>query len=204
MERCYPHIRQLPHRLPSTVRHVIGMLFIGALLTTASATSNAAAAKSPSPVVGDFPPPQLGPNRKGDLVDLDQRRGKVVVMTFWATWCGPCLRELPILAHMKNVIGTDALDVIAVNWGESRSDVIAFARGNSKLDLEYVFDSKGKTAALYGINSVPHMFVIDRDGRIAAIHRGYSEQALPTILQDVLDLLPDEVRTRPPANAAVN
>lgn len=105
---------------------------------------------------------------------------------------------------MKNVIGADALDVIAVNWGESRSDVIAFARGNSKLDLGYVFDGKRRTAAAYGIDSVPHMFVIDRDGRIAAIHSGYSEQALPTILQEVLDLLPDEVKTRPPANAAMN
>lgn len=91
MECSYPPPIQLPRgSLPSTVRRfcstlfrsapLISMLFVGVLSTTLSDSSHAAAAAtSPAPRVGDFPPAQLGPNRQGDAVNREQRRGKVVV-----------------------------------------------------------------------------------------------------------------------------
>lgn len=174
-------------------------LLVCLCLVTAAATAAPAepVETTTSPQVGEFPPPELGRNRDKQMVNLEQRRGKVVVMTFWATWCGPCRHELPMLAQMQKIVGHDALQVIAVNMGEPRADVLAFARANRDLDLEYVFDPKGETAQRYGIRAIPHMFVIDHDGRIAAIHHGYGEKALPGILQDVLDLLPEDVKTRP-------
>ena len=153
------------------------------------------------PAAGEFPPSiALGKNLPGELVDLQQRRGKVVIMTFWASWCGPCMRELPVLAHLQSVVGKDALEVIAVNWDEPRAQVVNFARRNRKLDLEYVLDSKGKAAEAYGVKAIPLMFVLDQDGRISAVHRGYSEASLPGILEQVLALLPEHVRTRPAQN----
>lgn len=154
------------------------------------------------PAAGEFPPSvALDKNLPGELVELQQRRGKVVIMTFWATWCGPCMRELPVLAHMQKVVGKDALEVIAVNWDEPRSQVVNFARRNKQLDLEYVLDSKGKAAEAYGVKAIPLMFVLDHDGRINAVHQGYSEQALPGILEQVLALLPEHVRMRPAQSA---
>lgn len=150
------------------------------------------------PRQGEFPPSgTLGNTLHGEPVDLAQRRGKVVIMTFWASWCGPCLRELPVLARIQQVVGKDALEVIAVNWDEPRAQVVEFARRNRKLDLEYVIDPKGKSSERYEVKAIPRMFVLDGEGRIQAIHSGYSQEALPGILEQVVALLPEDVRMRP-------
>lgn len=183
------------HRLLRPSRLLLSCCLL--LLSTPSFAAGAASV----PVAGEFPPQvALGKNLPGDLIDLEQRRGKVVIMTFWASWCGPCMRELPVLAHMQKVVGKDALEVIAVNWDEPRAQVVNFARRNRQLDLEYVLDSKGKAAEAYGVKAIPLMFVLDHEGRINAVHQGYSEQSLPEILEQVLALLPEHVRSRPPQN----
>jgi thiol-disulfide isomerase/thioredoxin len=152
----------------------------------------------PQPRPGDVPPPLLGKLHGSDtLVDLREYRGKVVIVTFWASWCGPCRKELPVLAHFQKTVGNDALEVIAVNFKEPRSDFISVVRANRKLALNYVHDSKGVASDEYGVNSLPNMFVIDRDGTIAYAHRGYSEAMLPGLINEIVGLLPEEVRTRP-------
>lgn len=161
----------------------------------------AASAAAP-PRAGEYPLAiALGRNLQNEVVDLQQRRGKVVIMTFWATWCAPCMRELPVLARLQSVVGKDALEVIAVNWNEPRAQVANFARRYKQLDVEYVLDTKGKLADAYGVKAIPLMFVLDHEGRIDAVHQGYSEQALPDILQQVLALLPEHVRSRPAQSA---
>ncbi|MDE0056040.1 MAG: TlpA disulfide reductase family protein, partial [Gammaproteobacteria bacterium] len=65
--------------------------------------------------VGDIPPPRLGTDRNGDRINLEEMSGKIVVISFWATWCPPCLKELPVLEAIHNSIGEDRLEVIAVN-----------------------------------------------------------------------------------------
>jgi thiol-disulfide isomerase/thioredoxin len=177
------------HHLPRPM-----WLLLSCCLSLLFALPATAANTVATPQAGEFPHALLGKNLQGDVVDLEQRRGKVVIMTFWASWCGPCLHELPVLARMQSLIGKDALEVIAINWNEPRPEVVGFARRNRKLDLEYVLDPNGKTAEMYGVKAVPLMFVLDHEGRIDAVHRGYSEQALPQILEQVLALLPEHVR----------
>ncbi|WP_368563687.1 TlpA family protein disulfide reductase [Pseudoxanthomonas sp. UTMC 1351] len=155
------------------------------------------------PKVGDTPPPLLVNDSKGNPVDLAQYRGKVVIVTFWASWCGPCRKELPVLAHFQRVIGRDALEVIAINFQESKSDFNAIVRRNrGKIDLTYVFDGKGSLSDQYQVNAVPNMFIIDRQGQVAHVHVGYSESALPTIIDEIIALLPPEVQARPAGGTA--
>ena len=163
-----------------------------------------AAAETPLPLppaVGELPPQQLGEDRNGNRIDLASYRGKVTIVTFWASWCGPCRKELPVLDRFQDVIGRDALEVVAVNFKESRSDFNAVVRANRALALTYVRDSDGTTSDRYGVNSLPHMFILDHDGRVAFTHRGYSEQSLPGIIDEVLSLLPEDVRNRPAAKS---
>lgn len=150
-----------------------------------------------SPRPGEFPPPALGNDRSGQAVDLEQLRGKVVIVTFWASWCGPCRKELPVLGHFQKVVGRDALEVVAVNFKEPRREYNQIIRANREMDLTWVHDARGTLSDQYGVRSVPHMFILDRDGKVAFTHLGYSESLLPQIIEEILSLLPDEVKARP-------
>ncbi|HYM86328.1 MAG TPA: TlpA disulfide reductase family protein [Pseudoxanthomonas sp.] len=168
------------------------------LLLAGCAFGASAGELKPQPKAGDIPPPILGKLHGGNTeVNLESYRGKVVIVTFWASWCGPCRRELPVLSHFQKVIGHDALEVIAVNFKEPRQDFLAVLRANRKLDMSYVHDSKGTASDEYGVNSLPNMFVIDRDGRIAHVHRGYSPEMLDGFIQEIMALLPADVLQRP-------
>lgn len=156
----------------------------------------------PLPKVGTLPPQALGKDTKGNPIDLGNYRGKVTIVTFWASWCGPCRRELPVLGQFQSVIGRDALEVVAVNFKESRDDFRSVVRANRKLELTYVHDQFGRASDAYGVNSLPHMFILDHEGKVAFTHRGYSEESLPGIVQEILSLLPDHIKTRPSSNTA--
>ena len=155
------------------------------------------------PKVGEVPPQALGKDRKGNVIDLANYRGKVTIVTFWASWCGPCRRELPVLGHFQSVVGSDALEVIAVNFKEPRDDFRAIVQANRKLGLTYVHDRNGDVSDAYGVVALPHMFILDHDGKVAFTHRGYSEEAIPGIVNEILSLLPEEVKKRPPAALGV-
>ncbi|MET0328747.1 MAG: TlpA disulfide reductase family protein [Luteimonas sp.] len=167
-----------------------------------SAPGAALANDATPPAVGSRPPPLLGKDRAGNEVDLDALRGKVVIVTFWASWCPPCRKELPVLGHFQRIVGKEALEVVAINHKEQRREFVDLIRRNRDIDLTWVHDAGGDIGAQYGVRSLPHMFMIDRDGRIAFTHRGYSEAALPGIIEEVLSLLPDDVKSRPAARTA--
>jgi len=160
------------------------------------------AADTAPPAIGSLPPPLLGKDRDGNEIDLAALRGKVVIVTFWASWCPPCRKELPVLGHFQRVVGRDALEVVAINYKEPRRAFTDLVRKNRDIDLTWVHDARGTVSDLYGVRTLPHMFMLDREGRVAHTHNGYSEQALPGIINEVLGLLPEDVRARPAANTA--
>jgi len=164
--------------------------------------ASAIAKDAASPTVGSLPPPLLGKDRAGNEVDLAALRGKVVIVTFWASWCPPCRKELPVLGHFQRVVGRDALEIVAINYKEPRRTFTDLVRQNRDIDLTWVHDARGSVSDLYGVRSLPHMFMLDREGRVAYTHNGYSEEALPGIINEVLSLLPEEVRARPASNTA--
>lgn len=171
------------------IRCVMSILLCGVL---AMASAHAA-----PPRAGDVPPGALGVDRSGQPVNLADHHGKIVVVTFWASWCGPCRRELPMLEGLQKVVGKDALQVFAINWKEPRPDFLRVVRDRSWPRLDYLHDAKGELASEYGIVAVPQMFVIGHDGTVAFTHRGYTAEKLPGILDQILELLPDEIRNRP-------
>lgn len=168
-----------------------------ATLLLAFAATVASAGKHPQPKPGEIPPDALGKDRAGLEQTVSQHRGKVVIVTFWASWCGPCRRELPVLGKFQRAVGKDALEVIAINVKEPRKDYIDVIRANKDLTLTWVHDSSGATSARYGVEALPNMFIIDREGKVAHVHRGYAEESLPVFIREISDLLPPEVLRRP-------
>lgn len=168
-----------------------------ATLLLAFAATAASAGKYPQPGPGELPPDALGKDRAGNEQTVSQHRGKVVIVTFWASWCAPCRRELPVLGQFQRAVGKDALEVIAINVKEPRNDYLGVIRANKDLGLTWVHDSSGATSARYGVEALPNMFIIDREGKVAHVHRGYSEESLPVFIREISDLLPPEVLRRP-------
>lgn len=169
-------------------------LWLAALLAASACVQ--AAEQPQQPGIGELPPTIGLKDRGGNVIDLAALQGKVVVVTFWASWCGPCRRELPMLGKVQEVVGREHLEVVAVNFKEPRRDFNAVIRANKDLDLTYVHDERGIVSDRYGVTALPNMFIIGQDGLIAQTHRGYSENVLQSFMQELLELLPEEALQR--------
>src|SRR3546814_13065586 len=97
----------------------------------------------------------------------------------------------------SDVCSSDLLEVIAVNFKEDRRDFNAVIRANKDIDLRYIRDPKGRISDSYGVNSLPNMFIVDVDGKVAHVHRGYSEEMIDGFIQEMLALLPPEPLAKP-------
>jgi len=100
---------------------------------------------------------------EGEHVDLSSLQGKVVVLDFWATWCGPCRRELPIVDQLRQEFG-DQVQFLGIN-DEDSGTVKGFLRKNG-YGFTVLMDSKRSVHRTYGVHSIPTLIVIDRDGVI--------------------------------------
>lgn len=148
------------------------------------------------PAVGEMPPDFLGLDVAGKPVKVSDYRGKLVVISFWASWCGPCLRELPMLSGLQSGVGREHLQVVAINLNEPKRDFEQFLRLNPALDMRHIRDP-GTIARQYGVTVVPNLFVIDQRGAVAQVHRGYSTQKLQQFARDIAAMLPPQALRRP-------
>jgi peroxiredoxin len=124
----------------------------------------------------------------GTPFSLKSHRGKdVVVLDFWALWCGPCIKELPLLNEIDAAYRNKGVAFRAINLGDDADAIRTFLK-KSNLDIRVVPDTKEQTAKAYGIDGIPLLLVIDKQGIIQAVHIGYSAD-IKTTLSAELDAL---------------
>lgn len=135
------------------------------------------------------------PNLKGETVRLKDFRGKVVILDFWATWCGPCRMEIPHFQELTKRHGERGLVVVSVAMDEPGAEVVKpFVRKNGITYVVLIGDAY--TANRYGgVNALPTTFVIDREGRVNKKYVGY--RSLESFEEDLAPLLEAEAKIVP-------
>jgi peroxiredoxin len=112
------------------------------------------------------------PSRAGDNVSLEQLRGKVVMLNFWASWCGPCRTEMPLLEQMHKRYSSLGFTLVGVNVEANTADAERWLQ-ETPVSFPVLFDRESKVSKLYDVNAMPSTVFIDRKGNIRYLHRGY-------------------------------
>jgi peroxiredoxin len=144
----------------------------------------ASAALTPSAGAPDFTLPSLdGPNLR-----LAEQRGRVVMINFWATWCGPCRIEMPHLSRLYDKYRDAGFTVLAVNIDEEPRKAAALAK---QLGMRFpvLLDTDKKVSRLYDLSTMPSTVLVDRDGRVRYVHRGYRDGYEDTYDKQIRELL---------------
>ena len=112
------------------------------------------------------PPPLLLPNMNDQLVDLNQYKGKVVLLNFWATWCPPCVHEMPSMQRLQEKMQGKPFVILAVNMAEDKATVKQFLTTKVRVDFPVLFDTNGKALQDWGVYAFPTSFVVNKNGLI--------------------------------------
>ncbi len=105
---------------------------------------------------------------------LAEQRGRVVMVNFWATWCGPCKQEMPHLSRLYEKYRASGFTLLGVNVDEDAKQAAATA-GRLGVKFPVLFDGAKSVSKLYDLQSMPSTVLIDRDGRVRFLHRGYHD-----------------------------
>ena len=139
--------------------------------------------------VGSEAPGLRLPALDGAEHDLAAERGKLVVLNFWATWCPPCVAEMPSLERLQRALAAEGLSVVAVSTDVDKAALERFVADHA-LTLRVLHDPGGRVAAsAYRITGYPETYVIDRDGRILQHVVGPAEWDSPEWLSRFRGLL---------------
>jgi cytochrome c biogenesis protein CcmG/thiol:disulfide interchange protein DsbE len=139
-----------------------------------------------SPLIGKAAPSfALREVGSGRTIDVAQFKGKPVVINFWATWCGPCWEEHPVLVANARMLGPN-VQFLGVVFQDEESKILSFLQQRGS-GYPTVVDDKGKTAIAYGVGGVPETFFVDASGVIVAKYNGpMSADILQENLQKVM------------------
>ncbi|MBS0265836.1 MAG: TlpA family protein disulfide reductase [Planctomycetes bacterium] len=127
---------------------------------------------------------------QGGRFKLAEAKGKVVVLDFWATWCGPCLMAMPQVDRATRAFANDGVQLIAVNLEEAPKPIKAMLERH-KLDMTVALDKDGAVAAKYQASSIPQTVIIDQEGVVARVFVGATPQLEEQIREALQKLLPD-------------
>lgn len=159
------------------------IFFISCLFLLSSAQ-----AQDLKPWKGGPTPPLALNDLNGKPLNLKDYRGKVVMVQFWATYCPPCLKEMPSMMRLKAKLAGKPFVILAVNMGETEKEVKDFlTRVNA--DFTILMDSDGKALAEWKVFVAPSTFLVDPKGNIRYALQGGAEWDAPEYLEKISELL---------------
>lgn len=124
----------------------------------------------------------------GRPLSLQALRGKVVLVNFWATWCEPCIREMPSLQQLRDQLHADGFEVLTVNYQEGPARINSFIE-KLQLSLPVVRDTDGSVARAWGARIFPANYLVDRAGNIRHSMSGAADWTSPSLVSTIRTLL---------------
>ncbi|MGJ8693665.1 MAG: TlpA family protein disulfide reductase [Thalassotalea sp.] len=110
----------------------------------------------------------------GENLNLTEQRGNIIVLNFWASWCGPCRKEMPILQEFHDKYTYLGVQVWGINVEQENQAGRDFIN-NIKVDFPILFDAKNTLSALYQVDAMPTTVIVDRNGQVRYVFRGYKD-----------------------------
>ena len=141
-----------------------------------------------SPTLAKEAPTFKLPLLAGGEFDLKAEQGKIVVLDFWATWCGPCIKSIPGLIDAISAFPADRVKLIGLNQGEPADTVKKFLEAR-EWKLTVALDSAQKVAGQYGVSGIPHTVIVGPDGKVAWVKTGYSPEGPAEAAEAIKKLL---------------
>jgi peroxiredoxin len=157
--------------------------------TVLAAALAGAALQTPAALAPAMPAPDFTlRGSDGSNLRLAELRGRVVMVNFWATWCGPCKVEMPHLSRIYEKYRSTGFVLLGINIDEDPKQAMALA---TRLNVRFpvLFDTDKAVSRRYALDSMPGTVLIDRDGRVRHVHRGYRDGVEETYERQVRELV---------------
>lgn len=166
----------------SRIRRSIPCLLVAVILTVACGE------KSPAPVIGQPIPDFELPDLQGNAFRLSEHRGKVVLINFWASWCPPCVEEMPSLEKLHRALDGKGLEIVGVSVDESLEDIEKF-RSELNLSFTFLHDKGARVSHSYQTFKYPETYVVGGDGNLKWKIIGPRDWIAPALMLDLVALI---------------
>ena len=133
------------------------------------------------------PPFQLTSN-SGKPLSLTDLKGRIVLVNFWASWCGPCRKEMPLLEQLNRQYHSKGVTLVGVDVEPDSTAAIDWLKA-TPVSFPILFDVDSRVSKLYQVEGMPNTVILDRQGNVRYIHRGYSTGAENEYLDQIRALI---------------
>lgn len=150
---------------------------VALLLCASMAALPAIGLAGPADQAADIAPGVTAPafqlmSSTGKPISLADLKGQVVLINFWASWCGPCRQEMPILDQLYHSYKEAGFMMIGVNVEPNARDAEKFLKG-TPVSFPILFDPHSQVSSLYQVSGMPSTVIVDRNGKVRYVHHGY-------------------------------
>jgi peroxiredoxin len=124
----------------------------------------------------------------GTNLRLSEQRGQVVMINFWASWCGPCRQEMPVLDQLQQRYAKAGFTVLGVNVEEDSTQAERLLK-QMNVSFPILFDSESIVSKLYDVSAMPVTVIVDRDGNMRYLHKGFKPSYEDSYRQQISELI---------------